>query len=302
MNSNNRDWIKEYLRCMMIEDYEAGLTLKELNLPKSFYKYRVLDERSIQNIENNQIWLAKLSSLNDPFECSLQFDNNAELRIYYATELFQKNSEMKLGFRFSTQEIAQLTTSKEPYTTYTEICLSKGIRNIKPEELLERVHRMFAEGNDLENEKLKISCFSERNDSLLMWSHYANEHKGICIEYDLAERDIIRPFLSPVYYSDQIFKISTFDELTPIKKIGALLTKCKDWEYEQEWRYTPIKQKGIDIPNKIDAPIPKAVYLGTRFDQNSDELKNELIRVLKNKNIPTYPMKKHYTEYKLTPL
>lgn len=45
---------------------------------------------------------------------------------------------------------------------------------------------------NLSYEKLKaltdlayISCFSERKDSLLMWSHYANSHKGFCVEYDL---------------------------------------------------------------------------------------------------------------------
>ena len=28
-----------------------------------------------------------------------------------------------------------------------------------------------------------ITAFSENNKSLLMWSHYADSHKGICVEY-----------------------------------------------------------------------------------------------------------------------
>ncbi len=32
---------------------------------------------------------------------------------------------------------------------------------------------------------LGVICFSERSDSLLMWSHYADNHNGICIEFDI---------------------------------------------------------------------------------------------------------------------
>jgi hypothetical protein len=31
---------------------------------------------------------------------------------------------------------------------------------------------------------IKITCFSEELFSMPMWSHYANNHKGFCIEYD----------------------------------------------------------------------------------------------------------------------
>ena len=32
-----------------------------------------------------------------------------------------------------------------------------------------------------------ISCLSESDESLLMWAHYANNHCGMCVEYDLLE-------------------------------------------------------------------------------------------------------------------
>mgnify|MGYP002227506002 FL=1 len=37
-----------------------------------------------------------------------------------------------------------------------------------------------------------VGCFSERNDSLLMWSHYADEHRGLCIGYNL--HDLIKNY------------------------------------------------------------------------------------------------------------
>ena len=32
-------------------------------------------------------------------------------------------------------------------------------------------------------ESKKILCLATEHDNLLMWSHYADSHKGICIEY-----------------------------------------------------------------------------------------------------------------------
>lgn len=37
----------------------------------------------------------------------------------------------------------------------------------------------------IENTKeFGICCFSKSNDNIHMWSHYADSHKGICVEYD----------------------------------------------------------------------------------------------------------------------
>ncbi len=37
----------------------------------------------------------------------------------------------------------------------------------------------------LKDEFKSIACLTETEDSLLMWSHYANNHCGMCVEYDL---------------------------------------------------------------------------------------------------------------------
>ena len=36
------------------------------------------------------------------------------------------------------------------------------------------------------NEIIGVTCFAERPDNVLMWSHYANSYAGICIEYDFS--------------------------------------------------------------------------------------------------------------------
>jgi hypothetical protein len=80
--------------------------------------------------------------------------------------------------------------------------------------------------------------------------------------------------------------------------IGACLIKSKNWEYEQEWRLTIFKQKD-QFPQKLLAPIPKAIYLGTRFSLNDEKLKEDLIRISLQNKIPLFQMVKDPQEFKL---
>jgi hypothetical protein len=167
-----------------------------------------------------------------------------------------------------------------------------------PEEQLAVVHQRWSQILHSIKKEIRVTCFTESNDSLLMWSHYGDEHKGVCVEYDF-DNTHVGSFLSPIAYSSEIYKIKTFEDLTPLQQIGASLTKSKDWEYELEWRYTPIKPADKDLPEKVSVPSPVSVYLGARFDLNNSQLKSELLEVLTEQGIKTYRMSSHPTEYKL---
>lgn len=81
--------------------------------------------------------------------------------------------------------------------------------------------------------KRKIACFSEENDSVLMWAYYAEGQRGICIEFD-TEKD-------PLFFS-QMKKVKYKSELPTINSLHSqayediITTKCKKWEHEKEWR------------------------------------------------------------------
>ena len=91
------------------------------------------------------------------------------------------------------------------------------------------------------NENIGVLALTEKPDNLLMWAHYAQNHKGFVIEFDgdheyfhkqLSSSDELR-YLRKVRYSDKRpnIRLSTLEEATDI-----FLTKSKEWEYEQEWR------------------------------------------------------------------
>ena len=77
------------------------------------------------------------------------------------------------------------------------------------------------------NENFKICSFSTDLTEILLWSHYAEEHKGIAIEFE-PHKD-----LNEINYSDSL---PTFtDKMLTAEEIH--LTKLKRWAYEREYRY-----------------------------------------------------------------
>lgn len=67
-----------------------------------------------------------------------------------------------------------------------------------------------------------------------MWSHYADNHRGVCIEFD-SESDVFM-FASPVRYTEELPVIVRPDDSSEEMLNKAFFTKAKCWEYEQEWR------------------------------------------------------------------
>jgi len=80
-----------------------------------------------------------------------------------------------------------------------------------------------------------LKCFSLTNDNILMWSHYADANKGMCIGYDFNQADSrVKKHLFPVQYSDTRFQSN---DLQALKAHPFFyLRKSSEWGYEQECR------------------------------------------------------------------
>ena len=156
-----------------------------------------------------------------------------------------------------------------------------------------------------------ISCFSKRNNSILMWSHYANSHKGVCIEYERPDsidfKDVIyqqnKPYIkmykavSHAIALDILGKKETDDEITSHLKetLDPFFVKSNDWQYEEEVRCLYSKTKlsdNIEYDGKryiLNIGYPTAIYIGCKTA--GDEL-DHLYRLAENRGIPVYFMKK----------
>lgn len=149
---------------------------------------------------------------------------------------------------------------------------------------------------------LTASCFSTSGwDNQLMWSHYANSYKGICVEYDFNEMNDFIGFVYPITYSlnRPVVSLSDFgiegidiksNEMiygdTNMSKIMEFFcTKNKCWEYEKEWRILNIGE--ANSPRFIKTPFIKSVTFGLDVDPLCKRL---LIDVCKDKGIDCYDL------------
>ncbi|CAH1546704.1 conserved hypothetical protein [Vibrio jasicida] len=122
---------------------------------------------------------------------------------------------------------------------------------------------------------LKVLCLTQKCDSPLMWGHYADSHKGICIEYTIDEpnkarpveyktKDEINTHLS-YFPSDycEVMRLERDDSSNFHSKAeDGFFIKHIDWHYENEYRII-VK----DSPNKQPNPgIVSAVYVGARME------------------------------------
>jgi len=121
-----------------------------------------------------------------------------------------------------------------------------------------------------------FSC--ARNDNL-MWSHYGDSHKGICIGYDFSKASSnIQEHLYPVQYSDARFAHST------LKKVVAspflYLRKSKDWQREKEFRLIYTRKEMQNRNRKLIKNCIKEIWLGLRSIPNERELVASIVRNL----------------------
>lgn len=123
-----------------------------------------------------------------------------------------------------------------------------------------------------------IFSMSKRNNSILMWSHYANQHKGFCIEFERKPESILGndDVTKRVDYEDDYSDIEMFDQSGKVnlhffKKM--FFVKAKDWKYEDEWRF--VRENGdkeSDIPSAISS-----IIFGLKMPQeHRDTIKNIL--------------------------
>jgi len=114
-----------------------------------------------------------------------------------------------------------------------------------------------------------LSSFTENNCNNLMWSHYTNNHQGICVEYSekLFERlkSLDNYFTEGrIEYSEIPPVINNLESMhSQVKKM--LFNKQSEWIYEKENRVILTSRNEVDyIP--INRELVKAVYIGSKCE------------------------------------
>lgn len=88
---------------------------------------------------------------------------------------------------------------------------------------------------------VNICCFSKEKSHLLMWGHYADGMKGVCIKYNFENKN-----LYDVSYSNEMNEVNIWDHFSGNAKYIDKLHASKGvaWEYEKEVRLVITEDKG----------------------------------------------------------
>ena len=282
METEDDKWIKKFFErffdeTIPVHELENCLIYKNEHMPDQLFQY-TKSKHAKSLLIDNLMYLRNIEDLNDPFEGDLLVSlNDLNIRIIYDDDLeLNKNEKEQIENQI------------------------KKDRKIQLEEGWEQYKRTF-----------KIVCFSERNDINPMWAHYADNHKGICIEYNLKENNIFRDQCMPINYVEKTNNdtvINKIQEGSFVKNrfIWEVFSKkSKDWEYEKEWRLIYDKQ----VPENIATILtdeedkkyvqflkPKAVYLGLKI---SEEDKKLIIDMCNFNKIDIHQMLKNDSNYNL---
>jgi len=147
--------------------------------------------------------------------------------------------------------------------------------------------------------KIRVFCVSEHNQSILMWSHYAKYHTGVCFKLRvMSEKDNPLCVAKKVdYVSDppSFFRVEEWIDSIVLNNEVAFeelyhrypLTKSEILSYEDEWRvWAPFEEDGNSY---IDIPIVEGEIDSIYFGVNADpKLVKDLITIAKARRIERF--------------
>lgn len=125
-----------------------------------------------------------------------------------------------------------------------------------------------------------VFCLSETCISVPMWAHYADQHRGICLEFDRQRLMEAFPPTSKVQYApavDAYNAMDTFlcsDEAAVMRLSESFLIKAREWEYEQEWRIISDSVGTTNLPKDCLT----SVILGCRAPKECEEMVESWMR------------------------
>lgn len=235
------NWKKELINAIENKEIEKAQSLVAPHVPKKIYRYHSISTRTFIGLDKESVWFSHPSKFNDPYDSSAVFFKDL-MRAGWEDEMKKVNTTP-----FEIKQLKKLIKEKE-YTMNADF-VEKG------------------------RDSIRVCCFTENKDSVLMWSHYADQHKGICVEYDftsLPANDLRLKWLYPVIYSEILMNISEYinpDNLNPFMFMLSSMHKFRAWSYEKEWRM--MISNGL-MPEEAYQmmPTPTAIYMGSRIDRD----------------------------------
>lgn len=226
--------------------------IKEGKIPSILFKYASINNNLYKTLINAELWFSAPTMFNDPFDCQIN---------------------------------DQTTWTDSLIRQYVQSTISQSGEQIDPEEII-RLNQItpgsfssyFTNHFKKTLSKIGVSCFVPDPNNLLMWAHYSESHKGLCLKFDIKEDPKLFSGTFNVKYSSAY---PVFDYLKEKKSLvnKAVLAKSDHWSYEKEIRVLQ-HQFGLK-------PFNRACLKEVIFGCNTDPSEIKTIKqIVQNNNYP----------------
>lgn len=125
------------------------------------------------------------------------------------------------------------------------------------------------------NKDTAILSLSKINDSILMWSHYADCHRGVCLELTITTSEKLHEVryskTRPQFYFADMRQQDRNEARFRNSIISTLTTKSTLWAYEKEWRC-------IDSGGPGERHLPHGMLTGIVFGWHTSDRDKQMIR------------------------
>lgn len=252
------------------------------NYPSYIHQYLSI-KKAKTLLESSKLRLSKPETFNDPFE-------------FLPVMKYTKDIVLNNNANKSSNDILNINMNfdlKGYFIPFYDI-----VDDIRQRNIFNKSKRII--------DNYRVGCFSETDDSILMWGHYSQQHTGVVISYSTA-MDYWENNLFKVNYSNNRVKVPLFDSF----KVGdktviseqwqreLLITKYECWSYEKEWRFLKNKENCLEDEEgsyiSIDRTAIRSIILGCHISLND---RNLILNLIKDTNTirvsQAYPDEKHF--------
>ncbi len=253
-----------------------------MSVPDRLFKYQPVSDHSMANVRNSELFFSRPSKFNDPFDCSIRVD---------CDELSEEDV-------YAVYDRKKIQLSPSDRLAWAHKYFSNGkLRPQFAEEVRQGMDEAFRmKVNQMRNGR-GVACLSARADGITMWSHYANCHKGFCLEFDPSQPPFCDAFQVRYAIDVPAFPAVSF-LLDDGNNVGdafmrMITTKAECWSHEEEWRIFHFE------PDKLYSYAQEAltgVYLGAGI---TDLNAKEVIAVIPHENVQVFRMHRPERQFRL---
>jgi hypothetical protein len=239
---------------------------------ETLYHYEPVNREYLSaTLRDQKIHCSNPAKLNDPWDCRPWFDSKSLDKEDVLLKVVEWHyGQVRLGGippltpHQNEQWITSLRRNQEERANLME-SLSKTA-----------LHRMLVQR--------RIYCLTPDPDSTLMWSHYAEQHRGICLEFGV-DNDLFRRAKQVVYAPAYPVWLPYEFEERQDRTLEVITTKAEEWAYEKEFRLISVLSgAGTDYLRTRDDffSLPprslKGVVIGAQALPDAIEVINDIVK------------------------